>query len=255
MSGPVVHPSRVRALVMAAGLGTRLRPLTDTVPKCLVPVAGRPLLDYWVERLAKAGITEAVINTHHLPECVRAYLATINAPGGVPGGFRLAESYEPTLLGSAGTITANRGLAEGASEVVIVYSDNLSGADLGAMLAFHRSHPDPFTMLVFRTAEPRRCGIAECDAERRIVGFVEKPAEFRGNLANGGIYIVDPDAFREIADMGAFDIGFDVIPRFVGRMRAWEWAGYHLDIGTHEALAQAERDIASGRAGLSLGAA
>lgn len=240
-----VAPS-ARAMIMAAGLGTRLRPITDTVPKCLVPIAGRPLLDYWVERLAAAEVRDAVINTHHLPDRVRAYIAAVNAPGRVAGGFRLAEAYEPVLLGSAGTIAANRALADGASEIVVVYSDNLSGADIGAMLEFHRSHPDPFTMLVFRAAEPRRCGIAECDAEQRVIGFVEKPSEPRSNLANGGIYIVDPEAYREIADMRAFDIGFDVIPKLVGRMRAWEWGGYHLDIGTHEALARAERDVASG---------
>jgi mannose-1-phosphate guanylyltransferase len=231
---------------MAAGLGTRLRPLTDTVPKCLVPVGGRPLLRYWIDRLAEAGVRDAVINTHHLPAEVREFIAEVNTPGSVPGGFQLRESYEPKLLGSAGTISANRALADGASEIVVVYSDNLSGVDLGDMIRFHRSHADPFTMLVFRAAEPRRCGIAECDADNRIIGFVEKPSEPRSDLANGGVYVIDPDAFREIADMRAFDIGFDVIPRFVGRMRAWEWGGYHLDIGTHEALARAESDIGSG---------
>lgn len=236
----------VKALIMAAGLGTRLRPITDTVPKCLVPVAGRPLLQYWVDRLSAAGVGEAVINTHHLPDAVRDFISTVNQPGTGAGGFRLRESYEPHLLGSAGTITANRALADHASEVAVIYSDNLSGADLAEMLRFHRSHDDPFTMLVFRAAEPRRCGIAECDADNRIVAFVEKPEEPKSNLANGGIYIIDPDAFREIADMRAFDIGFDVIPRFVGRMRAWEWGGYHLDIGTHAALAKAEADIAAG---------
>ena len=100
----------VKALLLAGGLGTRLRPLTDTIPKCLVPIAGRPLLDVWVDRLAEAGIREARINTHALADQVRAYIADVNSEG----RLRLVESYEPELLGSAGTVAANADLADGA---------------------------------------------------------------------------------------------------------------------------------------------
>src|SRR5688572_2010248 len=93
-----------KVLLLAGGLGTRLRPLTDSVPKCLVPVAGRPLLDYWFDAFADAGIRDVLINTHHLPDRVRAYLARRNDTG----RFRVCESYEPVLLGSAGTVHANR---------------------------------------------------------------------------------------------------------------------------------------------------
>lgn len=237
---------RVKALVTAAGLGTRLRPITDTIPKALAPVGGRPLLDYWMDALAEAGVEDVLINTHHLPEKLREYIARINRDGHNGRAFRVRETYEPTLLGSAGTLTANRDWADDASEVLIIYSDNLCGASLAEMLRFHRSHPDPVTMLVFRCAEPKRCGIAELDDEKRIVSFIEKPENPRSDLANGGIYVVDADAFREMADMKVFDIGFHVLPKFVGRMRGWEWGGYHLDIGTHESLAKAEADLARG---------
>ena len=110
------------------------------------------------------------------------------------------------------------------------------------MLDFHRSHDDPFTMLLFRAPNPAACGIAELDAEGRVVSFVEKPKEPASDLANGGVYIVDADAYREIAALKAFDLGFEVLPRFVGRMRGWATDGYHLDVGTHEALAQARAD-------------
>ncbi len=166
---------RVKALVTAAGLGTRLRPLTDTIPKALVPVGGRPLLDYWMDRLAAAGVQDVLINTHHLPEPIREYISRINREGHAGHSFRMQETYEPALLGSAGTVTANRSWADDADDVLIIYSDNLSGADLGDMLRFHRSHADPFTMLLFRADEPKRCGIAELDADKRIVSFIEKP--------------------------------------------------------------------------------
>jgi D,D-heptose 1,7-bisphosphate phosphatase len=230
--------SATKALILAGGLGTRLRPLTDTLPKCLVPIDGRPLLDYWVDALAKASVVEARVNNHAHADQVRTYVNEVSASS----RLQLDESYEPELLGSAGTVAANADLADGASEVIIVYADNFSDVDLKAMLAFHRSHDDPFTMLLFRAPNPKACGIAELDGEGRVVSFVEKPKEPKSDLANGGVYIVDAEAYREIAAMKAFDLGFEVLPRFVGRMRGWAWEGYHLDVGTHEALDKARRD-------------
>jgi mannose-1-phosphate guanylyltransferase len=110
------------------------------------------------------------------------------------------------------------------------------------MLAFHRSHRGPMTMLLFRTQYPEKCGIAQLDRDGVITEFIEKPRQPKSNLANAGVYAVTADAYREIADMNAFDLGFDVLPRFVGRMRGFAWDGYHRDIGTLESLAQAEID-------------
>jgi D,D-heptose 1,7-bisphosphate phosphatase len=228
---------RVTALLLAGGLGTRLRPLTDAVPKCLVPIGGRPLLDYWVDSLAEAGVAEARINTHAHAAQVRDYIASVNAEG----RLRLVESHEPELLGSAGTIAANADLADDADCVLIVYADNLSDVDLRALLAYHRRHDDPMTMMLFRAPEPRACGIAELDDRGRVVSFVEKPKRPAGDLANAGLYVMDAWAYREVAAMRAFDVGFDVLPRFVGRMRGWLWGGYHRDIGTLQALEEARR--------------
>jgi D,D-heptose 1,7-bisphosphate phosphatase len=232
--------ARAKALILAGGLGTRLRPLTDEVPKCLVPIGGRPLLGYWVERLAEAGIAQARVNTHAHAVRVREYIESVNAGG----RLRLRESYEPELLGSAGTVTANADLADDAEEIVIIYADNLSDVDLGALLAFHRGHDDPMTMMLFRAPDPRACGIAELDGSGRVVSFVEKPERPASDLANSGLYVLDASAYREVAAMRSFDLGFDVLPRFVGRMRGWPWGGYHRDIGTREALELANRDAA-----------
>ena len=232
---------RAKALILAGGLGSRLRPLTDMIPKCLVPIGGRALLDYWVECLIEAGISEARINTHAHAERMREHIGSVNAAG----RLRLAESYEPELLGSAGTVAANADLADDADEIVIIYADNLSDIDLRPLIAFHRQHGDPLTMVLFRAPNPRACGIADLDGEGRIVSFVEKPERPTSDLANAGLYVVDAAAYREIAAMGAFDLGFDVLPKFVGRMRGWVWGGYYLDIGTHEALERARREVAS----------
>jgi mannose-1-phosphate guanylyltransferase len=229
---------QVRALLLAGGLGTRLRPLTETVPKCLIPVAGRPMLDYWCDALRAAGIPRALLNTHHLPDPVRAYIAAVNETGGLV----LEEAWEPVLLGSAGTVHANRGFMEGADLCVIIYADNLSTIDLADLVAFHRGHDQPLTMALFHTPSPRQCGIATLDAAGRIVAFVEKPEQPQSDLANAGIYVVDAATWREIADMDTFDFGHDVLPRFVGRMQGYAFDGYHRDIGTPEALARAEAD-------------
>jgi histidinol-phosphate phosphatase family protein len=232
------HAGRTKSLLLAAGLGTRLRPLTDSIPKCLIPIAGRPLLDIWIQRLIECGIREARINTHALAKVVRTHIAQINSEN----ELLLVEAHEPALLGSAGTVTANADLANDVDQVVIIYADNLSDIDLRPLIAFHRQHDDPMTMLLFRAPNPSACGIAELDNEGRIISFIEKPKAPASNLANAGLYIIDAAAYREIAEMKAFDLGFEVLPRFVGRMRGWTWGGYHLDIGTHESLQRAERD-------------
>lgn len=232
-----------KVLLMAAGLGTRLRPLTDEIPKCLIPIAGRPLLDYWFDLFAQANLRDILINTHHLPEKVRAYINPINNLG----RFKVQETFEPKLLGSAGTVHHNRKWISDNQTALIIYADNLSNVDLRSFLSFHHSHGGPMTMLLFRAPYPQRCGIAQLDQNSRIVEFVEKPQQPKGNLANGGIYALTASAWREMADMNKFDLGFDVLPAFVGRMHGWLWQGYHQDIGTIEVLEQAERDVRAGR--------
>ena len=234
---------KTKVLLMAAGLGTRLRPLTDDTPKCLIPIAGRPLLDYWFDLFASAGLRDILINTHHLPHKVRTYIDRTNHVG----QFRVEEAFEPKLLGSAGTVHHNRNWISDNDTALIIYADNLSNIDLSALLTFHHSHRGPMTMMLFHAPYPQRCGIAQLDKDLRIIEFVEKPKNPRTNLANGGIYALSAAAYHEMADMSKFDLGFDVLPAFVGRMYGWLWQGYHQDIGTIEALEQAERDVRAGR--------
>jgi len=157
--------------------------------------------------------------------------------------FHVSEAYEPKLLGSAGTVHANRDFVNEDDLCVIVYADNLSDIDLGGLVEFHQSHNDPFTMLLFRAENPSKAGIATLDDDARIIDFVEKPENPTSDLANAGIYVLDGKAYHEIADMNAFDLGYDVLPKFIGRMRGWEWQGYHRDIGTHASLEQAHKDV------------
>ena len=230
--------NRVKALVMAAGLGERLRPLTDAVPKCLVRIGPRSLLDYWLESLTGCGIREVVINTHAHRQEMQRYIQAVNQRGGI----RIIESYEPRLLGTAGTITANREYLCDAERVLIIYADNFSNADLREMLAFHQGKQAQMTMLLFRAEDPRRCGIVQLNESGRVTSFVEKPDSPVGDLANGGVYIIERSLLSRIAVMGASDLGFDVLPKLHGNIFGWIFEGYHCDIGTPSSYVRAQRD-------------
>lgn len=231
-----------RALLLAGGLGSRLRPLTETTPKCLVTIGDKALLGYWIDTLLDAGITEATINTHHLPVPVREYIKQVKQDK----GFSLFESYEPELLGSAGTVTNNPKLADGVDCVVLIYADNLSDVSLKRLIEFHQAHDDPITMLLFHAENPKACGIATLDQDQRIIDFVEKPEQPESDLANAGIYVIDAATYQEIADLELFDFGHDVLPQYTGKMRGFDHPGYHRDIGTLASLEQARADLESG---------
>lgn len=224
----------MKAFLLAAGLGTRLRPITETTPKCLVEVGGRSLLDIWLDTLAKAGVDEVLVNTHHLAAQVEAYVAGRATPPLV----RL--SHEPVLLGSAGTLLANRDFVAGEAMFLTINADNLTDFDLGLLVDAHRAARTIATLSVFRTARPSACGILDVATDGRVVGFEEKPAHPRGDLANAGMYAFDPAVLDEIPEAVPSDIGFDLLPRMVGRAHAVPLGDcYFADVGTPSALEQA----------------
>jgi mannose-1-phosphate guanylyltransferase len=230
----------VKAFLLAGGLGTRLRPITDTTPKCLVDIGGRPMLDIWLDALAKADIQEALVNTHHLAGLVAAHVADRLTPPVV----RL--SHEPVLLGSAGTLLANRDFVADEDMFLVVYSDNLTDFDLGVLVDAHRAAAAIATLSVFRAPRPSECGIVEL-ADGCVVGFVEKPVHPPSDLANAGMYAFHPAVLDEIREPLPRDIGFDLLPQLVGRAGAVVLKDcYFRDIGTREALEQA-RDEWEGR--------
>jgi len=206
----------------------------------LAPIAGRPLLDVWLDCLTEAGISEGRISTHALAETVRSYIEHANAQRHI----HLYASTELPLLGSAAAFTANADLADDADQVVVISADHFSDIDLRPLIAFHRQHSDPLTMVLFRAPVPHTCGIAEMDGAGRIVSFVEKPECPVSDLTNAGLYVINATAYREIASMGVFDLGLEVLPQFVGRMRGWVWGGCYLNIGTEDGLERAQHEAA-----------
>jgi mannose-1-phosphate guanylyltransferase len=216
----------VKAYLLAAGLGTRLKPLTERVPKCLIPINGKPLLSVWLDICGELGISEVLINTHHLASQVREWAAEQVSP------VRTQLVHEETLLGSAGTIAANSSFIGDDEDFYILYADNLVGADLRALEAFHASHRGVLTMGLFRSPRPQDCGIVTLDDRGRISAFEEKPSYPTSNLANAGIFLARRELFHYLPVKGFADLGNDVLPRLAGAMWGHLLEGYLLDIGT-----------------------
>ena len=224
-----------KAFLLAAGMGTRLRPLTLTTPKCLVPIQGRPLCDYWIGLCEAHGIESILMNTHHLAEQVRDYV------GGLDRKVEVVLSHEEALVGSAGTVRENAGFVDGEDAFLVIYADNLSNVDLGRIMRFHGSHDGPVTMGLFHTPFPRQCGIASLDDDGRIAAFVEKPEHPDSDLANAGLYVCDTPTIADIpAEPRVVDYGHDVLPGYVGRMYGLPIDCYHLDVGNLESYERAK---------------
>ena len=227
----------MKAFLLAAGLGTRLRPLTDHVPKCLVPVAGRPLLDMWLDSLRDAGVDEVLVNVHHQAAQVRRHLT------GRRGLPLVRVSHEPTLLGSAGTLVANREFV-GSDEVFLaVNADNLTDFDVPRLASALDAAPSADAAIaVFHAPRPEACGILEV-VYGLVTSFEEKPATPRSDLANAGLYAFRRTVLDLVPDRIPVDIGTDLLPRLVGRAVAVPIGdAFLLDIGTPEALARAEAE-------------
>jgi len=229
----------MRALLLAAGLGTRLRPLTNTLPKCLVPIHGRPLLDYWFDLLLPAGIERTLVNTSYLPDQVRAHVAAS------PWRDRVDLAHETELLGTGGTVLANRDWF-GPGPILVAHADNLTDFDVAGLARAHaeRPHGCAITMLAFRTDMPHLCGILELDPRGVVRQFHEKVSNPPGNLANGAVYIFEPEVVARIEALGkpVVDLSTEVIPGFINRILAVEHRGYHRDIGNIESLELANRE-------------
>ncbi len=233
----------MKAFLLAAGKGTRLKPYTDDHPKCLIPILGAPLLKIWIDNFENHGIDEVLINTHHHADQVEHFI-----DGQRPATrMKLHTVYEPNLLGSAGTLWQNRDFVTGDSDFVIAYADNLTDLNLGKMIDFHkkiRSMGGVLTMGLIEAPDPTECGIVTLDDRGRVIKFVEKPSQPESDLANGGIYIAAAELFDEFEHLPVrrgrlVDLGYDLLPRLAGRMYGFRITDFLADIGTPQSYSTA----------------
>jgi mannose-1-phosphate guanylyltransferase len=202
----------------------------------MVPIGGQPLLDIWLDAFGRAGVDQVLVNLHHLPDVVRHHL---DARTGAPA---VRIFFEPELLGSAGTLAANRAWVDGEEMFLACYADNLTDFDLRSLVQAHREHGTIATWTVFHSERPSAGGVVELDTAGTVIGFTEKPRKPASDLVNAGMYAFHSGVLDEIGGPAPRDIGYDLLPRLVGRARAVPVEGYFRDIGTIEAYERARKE-------------
>ena len=219
----------MKAFLLAAGLGTRLRPVTDSLPKCMVSINDHPLLDIWLDEFERAGVDEVLINLHYLPDVVVAHLANrVRGPA-------VRTVFEPELLGSAGTLAANRQWVQNEEMFLACYADNLTSFELRTLIQAHGERQPLATLTAFHSDQPSTGGVLELAVDGLVTGFSEKPAQPVSDLVNAGMYAFHPAILDEIGSPLPQDIGCHLLPKLVGRAFAVPVECYFRDIGTLEA--------------------
>lgn len=243
----------MKALVLAAGKGTRLGALTCSRPKPMMRVAGRPLLQHIFDRLRRAGITEIFVNLHHHGEAIAEYFGD-----GAGSGVSLRYSYEPELLGTAGA--AKKLEAALGDRFLVHYGDNFVDVDIAALVGSHARRHAVATVAVFRAADDvSASGVVEIDEDGRIRRFVEKPApgETASRLVNAGVYVLERAALAVVPPGRFADFGRDAFPALVAAdqpLYAFRFSGLVIGIDTPDTLARLDaylRAAAPGRQGVT----
>ncbi|MEK6633349.1 MAG: NDP-sugar synthase [Nitrospirota bacterium] len=236
----------MKAMILAAGFGTRLRPLTNTIPKPLLPVAGTPLIVWNLMLLKHHGFRDVVINLHHLGPMIEQALGS-----GAQFGLRLLYSHEPIILGTGGGIKqAERYFSNEA--VLILNGDTLFDLDLAALCAFHHERKALATLVLREDPDAVKWGLVEVGADDRIVringkGLAETTLPTRPRMF-AGIHILHSRLLRDIPKEVASSI-IDPYVAAIGRgepLLGYDLTGYWSDVGTPERYGQAERDVKAG---------
>lgn len=238
----------MKAMILAAGEGTRLRPLTLTLPKPMVPVANVPLLVRTIGLLRKHSITEIAVNLHYKGEIIQDSLGD-----GAAHGVRLHYSDEPELMGTAGGVKRMEAFLD--EPFLVLYGDNLYRADFAPLLAAHQKSGAVATIATFTTPDPTACGLVVTDENGIVTRFQEKPPahEVFTNQANAGVYVCDPAIFSYIPANTAYDFGKKVFPAILSGERhqiaALPLSGYLQDTGTLPNYRKANFDVLTGATG------
>ena len=235
----------MKALILAAGKGTRLGELTATFPKPMLPVDGRPLLAHHIQWLSRHGVTRIAINLHHAADVVRDYFGD-----GSRFGVEIVYSYEPELLGTAGAAKKLEWFLDEC--FVVVYGDVYTNVDLSQLAAWHNARADGddrgLTLSLYRVPNPTECGLVDIDDHGRVLRFVEKPPadQVFTDLANAGVLIGEPRLLSRVPANTVYDFGRDLLPDLL----AAEWPvwgapitpdEYVIDIGTPSGYARAQQ--------------
>jgi mannose-1-phosphate guanylyltransferase len=228
------------SIILVGGFGTRLRPLTNTIPKPMLPLLGRPLLAYTFDQLRSAGVARAILACGYIPTPIEDHF------GAEADGMALEYRVEPEPLGTGGAI---RFAAEGAVDgtFLALNGDSLREVDIVELIHFHRRARAKATILLTRVSDPTRYGLVRTADDGSVVGFLEKPdpSEIDTDLINAGLYVLEPDVLELVEPGTAVSIERDVFPELAerGELYAKALPGYWLDVGTPESYLQAHLDL------------
>lgn len=234
-------------MILAAGRGRRLRPLTDTVPKALIEVGGRPMIEFPLRMLAAAGVERIVVNLHHLGEQVREALGN-----GERYGVRIEYSPEEPILDTGGALVRARRLL-GGDPFFLVNCDILIDPNLSELWALHATRSAVATLVLRTDPDAERYGAIDIDTSGQIRRFLGKPQRAEGPLERHmfcGVHVISPRLFEFMPTGGTFSITRDIYPRAHGAgalLLGYRYGGYWKDLGTPERLEEARRDLAAGR--------
>jgi len=241
----------IRAMVMAAGAGTRLQPLTYDVPKPMVPVCNRPVLEYTIENLRAHGIHEMVFNLHSHPEQVRQHFGD-----GTAFGVSIQYSSEPVLMGTAGGVKKVESFLKG-NTFLVMSGDGLTRVNLTALLQFHQHRSSMATMGLKAVDSRFEYGVTITNATGRIQRFIEKPlwSDVFSNQVNTGIYAFEPSVLKKIPARKNYDFGNQVWPKLLSAkapIYGFEVQSYWCDVGNLIEYRRAQRDMLDNKVGFSL---
>jgi mannose-1-phosphate guanylyltransferase len=243
-------PRFMKAMLLAAGLGTRLRPLTYELPKPMVPILGRPVMEHILRLLARHGFDDVIANLHYFPDLIRGRFGD-----GSDYGLRLAYSFEPELMGTAGGVR-NARKHFGDETFLVISGDALTDIDLTALMKTHREKGGIATLALKRVDDPREFGVVIVADDGRIQGFQEKPdpAEALSNLGNCGIYVFEPEIFDYFPETEFVDWAQDVFPALLDGdipFHSHEIDAYWNDIGSVGEFVQGNFDALTGKVGIA----
>ena len=236
----------MKAMVMAAGAGTRLRPLTFSVPKPMVPIANRPVLEYTIENPKRHGITEMVLNLHSHPDLIRHHFKN-----GEPFGVRIHYSYEPELLGTAGGVKKVAALLK-RDTFFVMSGDGLTDINLTRLLDFHKSQKATATIALKAVDTRFDYGVTLTQKNGRITRFIEKPkwSDVFSNEVNTGIYVLEPKALAQIPAGRSYDFGNELWPKMLkerARLFGYLTDSYWCDVGNISEYRRAQKDVLDGK--------
>lgn len=241
----------MNAIIMAGGEGTRLKSVTGDLPKPMVPLAGRPLLEHILALLKKNGVERVCLSLCYRPDAIMEHFGD-----GSGFGMHIEYNVQKTPLGTAGGVKACRDFT-GGRDFLVISGDSACDFDLKALMEAHRRHRPAVTMALYAHETPLAYGTVLTDTAGRVVSFLEKPVWARvvSDLVNTGLYVISPEAMDLVPEGAVFDFAKDLFPLLLRRgmaIRALPMEGYWCDVGTPRAYHQCNLDALDGRLRMEL---